>query len=118
MKRLFSIIFLVFLSLLFLIVLSLAECKKSTEITVVATAYTWTGNPTATGHYPARGSVVVDPAVIPLGSIIHVPGYGYGVAMDTGRAIKGNKIDIYYNTREEALSWGVREIKVKIIEVK
>lgn len=60
--------------------------------------------------------VAVDPSVIPLGTRVHVEGYGEAIAGDVGGAIKGNKIDIHVPTREEAQSWGVREVNVTILE--
>ncbi|WP_440897838.1 LysM peptidoglycan-binding domain-containing protein [Amphibacillus sp. Q70] len=60
--------------------------------------------------------VAVDPSVIPLGTRVHVEGYGEAIAGDVGGAIKGNKIDIHVPTKEEAQSWGVREVSVTILE--
>ena len=60
--------------------------------------------------------VAVDPSVIPLGTRVHVEGYGEAVAGDIGGAIKGNKIDIHVPTKDEAYSWGVREVTVTILE--
>lgn len=81
-----------------------------------ATAYTHTGNPTFTGIYPYVGVVAVDPNVIPLGSKLYVEGYGFGLAADTGGAIKGDIVDVFMDTREEALRWGRRNITVYLLE--
>lgn len=76
-----------------------------------STAYSG-GGVTATGTVPVRdpngiSTVAVDPRVIPLGSLLYVEGYGKAVAADTGGAIKGNIIDVYVNSQEEAYnSWG------------
>ena len=51
---------------------------------------------TATGVPVDRGIVAVDPSVIPLGTRLYIPGYGYGVAADTGGGIRGNMIDLGY----------------------
>lgn len=59
--------------------------------------------------------IAVDPKVIPLGSEVYVENYGYATAADIGGAIKGNKIDIHVPTKEEAYSWGVRNVKVTIL---
>jgi len=83
---------------------------------VEATAYTHTGNPTATGIYPYRGIVAVDPRVIPLGTRLYIEGYGYAWAQDTGGLIKGHRIDVFMETEEEALHWGRRRVKVHILE--
>ncbi|NLW24687.1 MAG: DUF348 domain-containing protein [Clostridia bacterium] len=81
-----------------------------------ASAYTHTGNKTATGTFPKRGTVAVDPDIIPLGTKLYVDGYGYGVAQDIGGAIKGNRIDLFMETRQEALDWGLRTVRVYILE--
>lgn len=82
---------------------------------VQATGYTHTGNRTATGTIPKRGTIAVDPRVIPLGTRIYVPGYGYGVAEDTGGVVNGRIIDLFFNTRSEAINWGRRTIQIKIL---
>jgi 3D (Asp-Asp-Asp) domain-containing protein len=53
-------------------------------VVVEATAYTWTGNKTATGTWPKVGTIAVDPEVIPMGTRLYVEGYGWGIAADTG----------------------------------
>ena len=87
---------------------------------VEATAYTsqdpGVGNITATGARLRHGIIAVDPRVIPLGTKIYVPGYGYGVAADTGGAIIGNKIDLAYENRNEALRFGRRMLTIKIYD--
>lgn len=81
-----------------------------------ATAYTHTGNPTFSGIMPYVGVVAVDPAVIPLGTKMYIEGYGFGLAADTGGVIKGNIIDLFMDSREEALRWGRRQVRVHILE--
>jgi len=85
-----------------------------------ATAYTrydaGCGNWTYRGNYLQRGLVAVDPGVIPLGTRLYVPGYGFAIADDIGRAIKGNKIDLAMDTRTEAFAYGRRQITAYIIE--
>lgn len=80
-----------------------------------ATAYTWTGNQTATGTWPSRGTIAVDPAIIPLGTRLYVEGYGEGIAEDTGGAIKGEILDLYMESESECWDWGRRQVEVKII---
>ncbi len=70
---------------------------------------------TATGARARKGVVAVDPKVIPLGTRVYIPGYGEAVAADTGGAIKGNRIDLCYNTVREALQFGRRRVKVYIL---
>lgn len=60
--------------------------------------------------------IAVDPNVIPLGTRVHVEGYGEAIAGDTGGAIKGNKIDVHVPTTTEAYSWGRRKVKVTILD--
>ena len=79
-----------------------------------ATAYTWTGNQTATGSWPTVGTVAVDPQVVPLGSVLYVEGYGPAVAADTGGDIKGQIIDLYMDSEHECLQWGRRKVEVVV----
>lgn len=94
------------------------------EFYVSATAYTasCTGcsGITATGinlkANPHLKVIAVDPSVIPLGSKVWVEGYGYAIAGDTGGAIKGNKIDVFVPTKEQAYAFGRKTVRIKIIE--
>jgi len=70
----------------------------------------------ATGALATRGVIAVDPHVIPLGTHVFVPGYGYAVAADTGGAIKGNRIDVCYDTYDEAIRWGRRDVTIIILD--
>lgn len=83
---------------------------------MTATAYTHTGNPTASGVMPYVGGVAVDPKVIPLGTNLFVEGYGYAKAVDTGGLIKGNRIDVFLDTSKECYKWGRRKVKVYLLE--
>lgn len=85
------------------------------EIKMKATAYTG-GGTTASGRPAQVGVVAVDTRVIPLGTKLYIEGYGYAVAGDTGGAIKGNKIDLYFDTHKEAINFGVKNVKVYVIE--
>ncbi|MHB8182631.1 MAG: 3D domain-containing protein [Candidatus Desulforudaceae bacterium] len=71
---------------------------------------------TATGTIPRPGVISVDPKVIPLGTQLHIEGYGYGVAEDTGGLIKGHKLDLFFETEDEAWIWGRRMVEVRIVE--
>lgn len=82
----------------------------------VATAYHIPGGTTYTGSKVKVGTIAVDPGVVPLYSRLYVEGYGYGTALDTGGAIKGEKIDVYLDSREAALRWGVKRVKVYVLE--
>ena len=93
---------------------------KHREMVVKATAYTLQdpGMPshgiTYSGLPADLGVVAVDPAVIPLGIVVWVPGAGYNIALDTGGAIKGNRIDVYFRDRDKALAWGRKEVRVRV----
>jgi uncharacterized protein YabE (DUF348 family) len=77
---------------------------------------------TATGMKAKKGIVAVDPKVIPLYTKLYVeivgdtPDYGYCVAGDVGGAIKGNKIDLYYDSQEYVDKFGVKKVRVYIID--
>ncbi len=77
---------------------------------------------TASGTKARPGVVAVDPKVIPLGTKLYVESldgskdYGFCVAEDTGGAIKGNRIDLFFNTREEVKRFGVRKVRVYILD--
>ena len=76
---------------------------------------------TATGIKAKKGVIAVDPKVIPLYTRVYVeivgstPDYGYAVAADVGGAIKGNKIDLYYDTQDYVNRFGVQKVKVYIL---
>ena len=91
-----------------------SEPPEPEPMTFTATAYTWTGYRTATGTWPSRGTVAVDPRVIPTGTKLWVEGYGEAVAADTGGAIIGNRIDLYMDSKDECLQWGRRKVEVQI----
>ena len=71
---------------------------------------------TACGMKAGYGVVAVDPRVIKLGTRLYIEGYGCAVAGDTGGAIKGNRIDLGYNTYKEAIRFGRRTVTVHILE--
>lgn len=75
----------------------------------------WAGSPTASGVMPrANHTIAVDTSVIPFGTEVIINGNTY-VAEDTGSAIRGNKIDIYMSSHEEALNFGVQYAEVLIV---
>ena len=89
-------------------------------ITMKSTAYTANdagcSGRTATGAKATKGIAAVDTSVIPFGTKLYIPGYGIAVAADRGGAIKGNRIDLCYNTLSEAYSWGRRNVTVYVLE--
>jgi peptidoglycan DL-endopeptidase CwlO len=82
-------------------------------LTVEATGYALQGT-TATGVPVGWGVVAVDPSVIPLGTRMTIPGYGEGVAADTGSAVRGRIIDLWFPTTAQALAWGRRTVTITI----
>lgn len=89
---------------------------EALEVTVTAYSPEDPGvdDTTYTGLPVDIGVVAVDPSVIPLGSVVYVPGYGYAVALDRGGAIKGHRVDVYFPTREAATAWGVKKLKIRV----
>ncbi|RIV29170.1 DUF348 domain-containing protein [Alicyclobacillaceae bacterium I2511] len=79
--------------------------------TVVATAYV-AGGITATGDPARPGVIAVDPAVIPFGTKLYIPGIGIVRAEDTGGAIQGTRIDICVSSQAIADQWGVRTVTI------
>jgi uncharacterized protein YabE (DUF348 family)/3D (Asp-Asp-Asp) domain-containing protein len=73
------------------------------------------GSRCANGMKARKGVVAVDPRVIPLGTRLYVEGYGEAIAADTGGAIKGNRVDLCYNTPGECFKFGRRTVKVHIL---
>lgn len=71
-------------------------------------------NVTATGTRPRPGVVAVNPKIIPYGTIMYIEGYGWGIAEDTGGAIRKRTdlIDLFFYTHDEAYAWGRRTVKV------
>ncbi|WP_315119126.1 G5 domain-containing protein [uncultured Clostridium sp.] len=98
---------------------------NSTSFTVKATAY-WAVHGvgttyTASGKKAVRNpdgysTIAVDPRVIPLGTKLYVEGYGHAIAADTGTAIKGNFIDVFFDTYNEACNWGLKYVNVHIVQ--
>jgi 3D (Asp-Asp-Asp) domain-containing protein len=102
------------------------------SVSVVATGYT--ANVESTGKHPGHplygitysgvkvrralySTIAADPRVFPLGTILYIPGYGYGVVADTGSAIKGHKIDLYFETVKQVYDqWGKQKVDVKIVQ--
>jgi 3D (Asp-Asp-Asp) domain-containing protein len=82
-------------------------------MTVSATGYALRGR-TASGLPTGWGIVAVDPSVIPLGTRMTIPGYGEGVAADTGGAVRGATIDLWFPSVAQALAWGRRTVTITL----
>ncbi|MEN2766734.1 ubiquitin-like domain-containing protein [Ornithinibacillus xuwenensis] len=102
----------------------LVTLSSGKELTMTASAFTANcsgcSGYTATGinlkANPNQKVIAVDPSVIPLGTKVWVEGYGEAIAGDTGGHIQGFRIDVHVPTKADAYQWGVRKVKVKIIE--
>jgi len=108
------------------------KLTKYERARVVATGYTAGEESTGkTLNHPAYGvtysgvkvkrdlysTIAADLDVFPLGTILWIPGYGYGVVADKGGAIKGNRLDLYYETVEDVYAeWGKKELDVYIVQ--
>jgi 3D (Asp-Asp-Asp) domain-containing protein len=108
--------------------------RFTNQLEMVATAYDlsyestgkYPGDPyygiTASGTKAQPGTVAVDPSVIPLGTKLYIastdgsPDYGFATALDTGGAIKGNRIDLFMENGKDALNFGIRHVKVYVLE--
>lgn len=102
------------------------------SVTVTATGYTAGIESTGKNKaHPAYGitksglkvkrdlysTIAADPAVFPIGTILFIPDYGFGVVADTGSAIKGKRIDLYYETTKDVYEkWGKKTLKVYVIQ--
>ena len=102
----------------------LSNTTASKELIVEASAYTAScegcSGITATGinlkTNPHAKVISVDPTVIPLGSKVYVEGYGEAIAGDTGGAINGNRIDVFFPSQQDAINFGVKQLKVTILD--
>ncbi|QPA30529.1 3D domain-containing protein [Thermaerobacillus caldiproteolyticus] len=108
------------------------DWSKYPSATVVATGYT--AGAESTGKSPGHpeygitysgvkvkrdlySTIAADLNVFPIGTILFIPGYGYGVVADKGGAIKGNRLDLYYETVEDVYKyWGKKKVQVYIVK--
>lgn len=91
-----------------------APGSASRVIRMEATAYSG-GGTTASGLAARVGRVAVDPRIIPLGTKLYISGYGHCVAADTGGAIKGNRVDLYFNSESQCIQFGRRQVTVYVL---
>lgn len=85
----------------------------SYRLKVDAVAYHLPGR-TALGIPVRKGVVAVDPKLIPLGTKLHVPGYGHSIAADVGIAVKGRIIDLWMPSHAAASKWGRRTVTITV----
>lgn len=92
--------------------------SSSTKKEMIVSATAYSGDTiTSLGTIPKWGTIAVDPSVIPYGSVVYIPTFDkYFVALDCGGGIKGKRIDIFMNSEKEARKWGVRKIKIQILQ--
>jgi 3D (Asp-Asp-Asp) domain-containing protein len=69
---------------------------------------------TASGTFARPGTVAADTSLLPFGTIVRVPGYGYGRVEDVGQDIKGLHIDLFFRTHQEAMEWGATNLPVRV----
>ncbi len=89
------------------------QAPQAYRMKVDAVAYYLPGK-TAIGVPVGKGVVAVDPKLIPLGTKLHVPGYGPGLAADIGYAIKGRVIDLWFSSTAKARNWGRRTVTITV----
>jgi len=102
--------------------LTVAPENYKRVLNMTATAYApgpldngkW-NNQTYMGGTVKQGVAAVDPRVIPMGTKLWVEGYGEAVAEDQGSAIKGNRIDLAFNDRSNALDYGIQNVKIYVL---
>ncbi|MBB6669675.1 3D domain-containing protein [Cohnella nanjingensis] len=108
-----------------------ANEKPPKVVSVMATGYT--AGVESTGKRPGHpqygitksgvkvrrskvSTIAADPKVFPLGTVLFIPGYGYGCVADTGSRIKGKKIDLYFpSTRQVFQEWGKKTVRVQVV---
>jgi 3D (Asp-Asp-Asp) domain-containing protein len=109
------------------------DWSKYPSKTVLATGYTagfestgkYQGHPeygiTYSGVKVKRdlySTVAADLTIFPIGTILFIPGYGYGVVADKGGAIKGDELDLYYETVEDVYKhWGKKKVDVYVVQI-
>lgn len=110
------------------------DLDRLTAVEVVATGYS--AGKESTGKEPGHpeygitfsgvkvvrdensfSTIAADPKVFPIGTVLYIPGYGYGIVADTGSAIKGKKIDLYFETKDQVYrEWGKKKLDVFVIK--
>lgn len=69
---------------------------------------------TASGAPAKHGTIAADTSIFPFGTVMYIPGYGYGVVEDRGGEIKGYHIDLYHSSHQSALEWGKQRKEVEV----
>ena len=76
--------------------------------------YTKAVGKTASGAKANPGTIAADTTRYPFGTVMYIPGYGYGRVEDRGGAIQGDRIDLYFKSHKQALTWGKQTLTVQI----
>jgi len=108
------------------------QLEQYPKVRVVATGYSAGYESTGkTPSHPSYGitysgvrvrrdeysTIAADLNVFPLGTVLYIPGYGYGVVADKGAAIRGNKIDLYFETKQDVFAqWGKKSLDVYVVK--
>jgi 3D (Asp-Asp-Asp) domain-containing protein len=69
---------------------------------------------TACGMRAQYGTIAADTSVLPFGTVVYVPGYGYGRVEDRGGAIIGRRLDLWFPSHGEAQTWGRKKMNVRV----
>ena len=69
---------------------------------------------TASGKRAGPGTIAADARLFPFGTVMYVPGYGYGIVEDRGGAIRGHHIDLFYRSHAAAKKWGSKKLRVQV----
>ncbi|MCU7521644.1 MAG: hypothetical protein HF312_15615 [Ignavibacteria bacterium] len=88
---------------------ALAHVKMKMRVT----AYCNRGK-TKSGIMAKQGCIASDPAIVPIGSTVYIPGYGYGKCVDTGRKVKGHHLDVWLPSRSSCVQWGNKKLFVHV----
>jgi 3D (Asp-Asp-Asp) domain-containing protein len=72
----------------------------------------WSDGMTASGA-PAKGKLIAAPKDIPFGTWLNVPGYGWAEVKDRGGSIKGKRLDVFFESHQEAMNWGVQYLEIR-----
>lgn len=87
------------------------ENSRKPDYIMVATAYSDSGE-TKSRIHAGVGCVAVDRRIIPHGTLLYIENYGLALATDTGRLIKGQRLDVWFAEEETARNWGRKTVKV------
>lgn len=112
---------------------AVSKKEKANTVEVIATGYT--AGVESTGKRPGHplygitysgvkvrrdqvSTIAADTKLFPIGTLLYIPGYGYGVVADTGSAIKGKRIDLYFETIKQVYEqWGKRTVHVEVLRI-